>query len=546
MLLTDESSLSKNRLISVILSHFSITNHRQAVLFFAVSFSILAVFSGAVRLFGLWFTNQIAFGVGTDLSSLAYKNSLFQPYHKQINRNSGGVISAISTKINSVIYMTLIPALTLLSSVFLVGIVMFALFVANPVAAFSVLTVVLIIYTGLAVISNRKLSEDGCLIADGSTQVVKTMQEGLRGVRDVILSGCHNYYLEEYRQADGRLRSAQARSAFISSSPRLIVESISFVVIAFTAYFFTRQNDFVKTAIPFIGTLILGAQRLLPIVQQAHASRSAIISGHASLIDVIKLLDQTENKFCCIKSYLLKENGFSIVLSDVWFRYDDNGPWVMKSLSLEIEKGGRIGLIGVTGSGKTTFVDVVMGLLRPDKGCVIVNNQVLDDNNFNQWHKVIGHVPQTVFLTDRSMAENIAFGVSKDLIDFEKLYNASKQAQIYDVINAMPNKFETCAGELGVKLSGGQRQRIAIARALYRDVSVLILDEATSALDQGTEKDVMESIDSMGKDMTMIIIAHRIDTLKNCNKIVEIEQGSVSWIGSFDEFKKRTEHRNGN
>jgi len=226
----------------------------------------------------------------------------------------------------------------------------------------------------------------------------------------------------------------------------------------------------------------------------------------------------------------------SIKLEELAFRYEESAPWVLKGVDFEIEKGTTVGFIGTTGSGKSTLLDVIMALLHPTKGRMRVDDDVITDKNHRGWQSHIAHIPQEVFLSDSTVAENIAFGVSATEIDYSLVEKAAIKAQIHETIVAWDKQYHTQVGERGVRLSGGQRQRIGIARALYKQVDVLILDEATSALDNETELAVMKSIYNTDNDITVIIVAHRLTTLKGCKRIVELEDGKIKRIGSPEEI----------
>jgi ATP-binding cassette subfamily B protein len=228
------------------------------------------------------------------------------------------------------------------------------------------------------------------------------------------------------------------------------------------------------------------------------------------------------------------ENSFS--LQNIQFRYNDDTPWVLDNISLEIKKGSRIGLIGATGSGKSTTLDLIMGLLEPSKGSLVVDNRIIDDSLIRSWRRTVAHVPQSIFLADSSIAENIAFGVLPDQIDMDRVKKAASKAMISDFIESRKYNYNEIVGERGVRLSGGQRQRIGIARALYKKANIIIFDEATSALDNETEEIVMETIRNLGNDLTLIIVAHRLTTLKDCTKIIELQNGKISRTGSFQDI----------
>jgi ATP-binding cassette subfamily B protein len=311
---------------------------------------------------------------------------------------------------------------------------------------------------------------------------------------------------------------------------------MSMILVAAIAYLLTQGDGGIAEAVPVLGALALGAQRMLPAMQSAYAAWVTIIGDVQSLSDVTELLDQPmPRELDQLRINSLDFND-SIVMDGVAFRYGRNGPWVLEGVDLQIKKGTRVGLIGVTGAGKSTLLDIVMGLLLPSKGLLKIDGQTISPENQRAWQACIAHVPQSIFLTDRSIEENIAFGVEPHLIDRKRVLMAAAQAQIHDTIESWVHGYKTVVGERGIRLSGGQRQRIGIARALYKRADVLILDEATSALDSDTESAVMEAIEALNRNLTVIIIAHRISTLRDCDQIVEIGSGSVKRIGNYRAF----------
>jgi ATP-binding cassette subfamily B protein len=243
--------------------------------------------------------------------------------------------------------------------------------------------------------------------------------------------------------------------------------------------------------------------------------------------DVLELLDQPLPHYAQQSPSKPISFNQDIRLKNIDFHYNDQVPYILKKIDLTIAKGDRIGFIGKTGSGKSTLVDIIMGLLLPTKGEIYIDNQQITDKNRRSWQAHIAHVSQNIYLADASIEENIAFAVLPENIDHQRVRQAAKQAQISELIEQWPDKYQTFVGERGIRLSGGQRQRIGIARALYKRTDVLIFDEATSALDNETEQAVMEAIDGLDKELTILIIAHRLNTLKGCDKIVEIVDHTV-------------------
>jgi len=505
----------------------------QLILPLTILFGFAAVLAGAMRLLMLWVSTRLAFAAGADLSMDIYRRTLYQPYEVHCARNSSEVINGISTKANGVIYNMILPVLTLISSIVVMIAILIALFFVQPVVALAAFFGFGLIYLSIIFITRKQLLIDSELIARESSAVIKSLQEGLGGIRDVLIDGSQAAYCKIYRDADLPLRRAQGNNQFIAQSPRYALEALGMLLIAFLAFALSQSNHGVASAIPILGALALGAQRLLPVLQQAYSSWINVSGTQASLGDILKFLDQPLPAYA--DDFDLQSMPFKkeISLSRLYFRYRPETSWVLKDLNLTIKKGSRVGFVGTTGSGKSTLLDIVMGLLQPSQGELKIDGTVLTLKNQRSWQTHIAHVPQTIFLADSTVEENIAFGIPKGQINFDKVRDAAKKAQIAHVIDGLPEGYQTHVGERGVRLSGGQRQRIGIARALYKDADVIIFDEATSALDGETEEAVMEAIEGLSKDLTILVIAHRLSTLKTCTQVVDLENGSIKRIGSY-------------
>jgi ATP-binding cassette, subfamily B, bacterial PglK len=512
------------------------TSASQLLFPLTITFGIAALISGSMRLLLLWASTRLSFATGADLSISIYRRTLYQPYSVHVARNSSEVISGISGKANGVIGNIIVPTTNLISSSIMLIAILIALLSLNPVIALAAFGGFGLIYIFIIKITKKQQMLNSKCIANESTQVIKSLQEGLGGIRDVLIDGSQAAYCLIYRNADSPLRKAQGNNAFIGASPRFGIEALGMMLIAVLAYALATQPDGIAKAIPVLGALALGAQRLLPVLQQAYASWSSIQGGQISLRDTLDLLDQPLPAYVDqppAKPLSFKEQ---IDLNNLSFRYTEQSPWVLQDFDLSIPKGSRIGFIGVTGSGKSTLLDIVMGLLAPTDGTLEIDKQAIVTSNNCAWQAHIAHVPQAIYLADSTIEENIAFGVPKEKIDQSRVKQAAQKAQIADIIETWPKKYQTYVGERGIRLSGGQRQRIGIARALYKQADVIIFDEATSALDNETEQAVMQAIENLGKDLTVLIIAHRLTTLKSCTKIVELANGGIKRIGNYQEI----------
>jgi ATP-binding cassette subfamily B protein len=514
---------------------WGITSADQLVLPLTVAFVFAALLAGAIRILLLWVSTRLAFATGPDLGLEVYRRTLYQPYQVHLARNSSEVISGID-KVNNIVFMVLMPLLTLVSSIILFVAIIIALIAIDPMVAFVAAAGFGASYALITLVSRRRLSSNSQRIAYEHTQVVKALQEGLGGIRDVLLDGTQDVYCDIYRRADHPLRRAQGNNSFISQSPRYVIEALGMVLIAALAYALSRQEGGMATALPVLGALALGAQRLLPALQQIYWAWASITGSQASLADTIKLLDQPQpSKVLRAPICPLLFQKY-IQMKGVRFRYAEDGPWVLDELNLVIKKGSRVGFVGSTGSGKSTTLDLLMGLLRPTDGELLIDGQSLSDNQLSAWQRNIAHVPQNIYLADATLAENIAFGVPPSDIDLERVRQVARQAQIADFIESSEQGYQAVVGERGIRLSGGQRQRIGIARALYKQASVLIFDEATSALDNATELSVMESIEGLSSELTILLIAHRLTTVRRCDTIVQLEHGGVVAQGTYEQL----------
>lgn len=505
-----------------------------------IAFGIFTVLAGAMRLILLYVSTRLSFATGSDLSIGMYRKTLYQPYKVHMNRNSSEVIDAVATKANGIIYNTITPFLMLVSSSVMLAIILIAIIWFQPEIAISIFLGFGTIYLFIVLLTKNTLLNSSEKMARYSTKSIKYLQEGLGGIRDILIDGSQEMHCGIYIKNDNALRQAQGSVHFISHSPRYAIETLGIVLILILVYANTRDPSVeMAEIIPILGALALCAQRLLPLLQQSYLGWTTIRGGQFTLSDTLELLNQEmPTHIDSLQDECLKFN-HSITLSDLSFEYGLPGQTILNKINFSINKGGRVGIVGKTGSGKSTLLDILMGLLLPSSGEMSIDGRPLNLGNMRSWQKKIAHVPQSIYLSDSTIAENIAFGVPRDQIDIKKVIIASQLAQINSTIEMLPLKYATLVGERGVRLSGGQRQRIGIARALYKEADVLILDEATSALDEVTEEMVMKSIIEFNQNMTIFIVAHRLTTLKNCSEIIELGLGDIQWAGSYQEMIER-------
>jgi ATP-binding cassette, subfamily B, bacterial PglK len=516
-----------------------LTEPTQLLFPITVAFVVAVLIAGAMRLLLLWSNARLSLATGADLSLSVYRLTLYQPYAVHCSRNSSEVINGISNKIGSSIG-TITNVINTVSSGVMMTFILIALLYVDPLTALVAFGGFGLLYALIIRLTSSRLLTNSQIVARESTNVIKSLQEGLGGIRNLLIDGNQATYCQIYRNADLPLRLAQANNIFIVGSPRFVMEALGMILIAVLSYSLVHQAGGITTAIPILGALALGAQRLLPLLQQVYGACSGILGDQASLQDALELLDQPLPDYADqpVAQRLPFKNNIS--LKQLGFCYNTKPPYVLKQLNFCIAKGARIGFIGVTGSGKSTLLDIVMSLLQPTDGMLEIDGQAVTPGNQRAWQAHIAHVPQAIFLADSSIEENIAFGVSKDQIDHERVRQSAEQAQIANTIESWTNQYQTFVGEHGIRLSGGQRQRIGIARALYKKADVIIFDEATSSLDNETEQAVMQAIEQLSKDLTLLIVAHRLTTLKNCTQIVELGDGAIKRVGSYKDIVNYT------
>jgi ATP-binding cassette subfamily B protein len=502
-----------------------------------IIFALAAIFSGVSRFILMWAQNRFSSAVGSDLSDGIYKAVIYQPYSMHLARNSSEVITAIFNKVDMVVREFLFPVLTIASSIFMMLAILVIVLAIQPVVAFLAFSSFGGVYLSVIFITKKQLGKDSLEVSLSSDKLLKLLSESLEGIRDVIIDSSQRGYRKDFNAADYKLRRAKANIQIIANAPRYTIESFGMLMVAVFAYWLSQQPGGLLASIPMLGALALAAQRLLPVLQQSYAAWACIKGAHDSLQDVLNLLPEVDNQTDVEVPRTPLPFEQSISLDAVSFRYGPDAPWVLQNVRLNILKGSRIGIMGATGSGKSTMLDILMGLLTPNEGAFLVDGVEVTAANSRNWQANIAHVPQLIFLSDASVAENIAFGVPYSDIDFDRVRRAAEKAQMSSVIESWTNGYNTPVGERGVFLSGGQRQRIAIARAFYKEAKVIILDEATSALDGKTELEVMKAVEGLGKEITLIVIAHRLNTLKVCDTVIEVENGVIAKSGSYNSIR---------
>lgn len=496
---------------------------KHIVLLASLLFGLSTLIATIVRLSNLWANNQLVAAIGSDLSIDSFRRTLYQPYESHIQMNSSILITSMTVHISrSVSAFSNVLQMALASVV--ATFIFCGLLYFNWQITFSSAFTITVIYVILGYTSRKTLHFNSGSISNLSKKQVKSIQESLGSIRDVILDGNQDLFLRQYSAFDRVKRLKQAKNSFLAGFPRFVIESFGILLITAIGAYLALSTKSNIAIVPTLGVIALGAQRLLPSLQQIYSGWCNLKTFTADLDGLCKLLDQQlPNNLGKFDPIMFKR---SLRFANISFSYGTNSHKILNNVNVEFMSGECIGIIGSTGSGKSTFVDLLMGLLKPSTGQFYVDGiniyEKPESKKLLKWRASIAHVPQSIYLCDSSILENIAFGSPKDEIDFYRVVQSAKKAKIHDYIETMPEGYKSLVGERGIRLSGGQRQRIGIARALYKNANVLILDEATSALDDATEKSVMESINELGDELTIFMIAHRQSTLSKCDRVFKL------------------------
>jgi ABC-type multidrug transport system fused ATPase/permease subunit len=502
----------------------------------AIVFISLFIFSGLIRLLLTKVSQALTFNIAHDLSVIGFAKLIRQPYPYYVERHSGEALSQFE-KLHTVTFTVLLSGIQALISSVMAVLLIALLVVLNPFVALVSGVVLIGAYLLFSLMVRGLLSRNSIVGSHHGELRVKRVQEALGGIRDILLDRSQAVFEREYAQSSNLIRKILASNSFISMAPRIMIETVGMVMIGAYAWYLSSQPGGVTGAIPILGALALGAQRLLPLLQQSYNGWSNFLGNRQNVFDVVALL---ELEVRVLPPPGSDESVFnrSVRFARLGFSYRSGGP-VLHDIDFTIARGERIGIAGTTGSGKSTLMDLLLGLLEPSEGQILIDDRPLDDCLRAAWQAEIAHVPQAIYLIDDTMAMNIAFGVSADEVNAERVAKAARSAGIADYIDGLPEGYETRTGERGVRLSGGQRQRIGIARALYKNARVLVFDEATSALDTRTEEGVMASIAALGGDITIVMIAHRLTTLKDCDRVIRLEGGRIERIAERGDAMKK-------
>jgi ATP-binding cassette, subfamily B, bacterial PglK len=508
----------------------------------AMGFLFLGVFFASLILKALnqWVQMRFSKIRVHSVGSRLLKGYLSQPYEWFLSRHTSKLSTTILSEVNQVISKSLLPAIQMVAQIIVVVALVVVLLVIDPVLAVSATLVLGGAYAVIYMVVRGPLFRFGQRRYFANRDRFRVTQETLGGVKDVKVGCLEQNMLERFMRPSFRTANEEVKASIVNMLPGHFMQAVVFGGVVGVLLYLKQTYGSMAGALPVLSAFAFAAYRLLPALQQifrhitSMRSNSAALNGLIAEIRSLETVPDSRLQEPRTRFSELKE---SIELVDIQYSYPAASELALKRVSLTINAKERIGLVGSSGSGKTTTVDVMLGLLSPAAGNMFVDGVKITPENVRQWQRSIGYVPQHIFLADETIAANIAFGMKLKEIDRDSVIRAAKMANLHEFITTrLPEGYDTEVGERGVRLSGGQRQRIGIARALYHDPDVLILDEATSALDNQTEKAVMEAVDKLANQKTIVLIAHRLSTVRQCDRIYMLSDGKVAAEGRFEEL----------
>ncbi|MDC0352562.1 ABC transporter ATP-binding protein/permease [Candidatus Pelagibacter sp.] len=537
--LTSPDIIETNKFLNIMFQKskiFGIENNQDFIFVLGLSVFLLLVLSLSMRATTAYFQIRFVQMREYSISKRLVEGYLNQPYSWFLNRHSADIGKNILSEVSGIIGSGIKPILEIIAKGIVAISIITLLVLTNPKLAFIVgfslgSTYIIIFY-----FIKNYLNKIGKKRFISNELRFKSIMEAFGAAKEVKLGRLEEIYIKRFSDPAYIYAKSQSSAFVFSQFPRFILEAVAFGGVLLLILFMMRQSGNFNSALPILSLYVFAGYRLMPALQQIYSAFTQVtFIGPAleKLYEEIKSLKTFDKK----KNNTILPFNKEVSLKEVNYNYPNSSRTALKNINLNIPVNSKVGLVGTTGSGKTTTVDIILGLLEPQKGTLEVDGQIITKDKISSWQKYIGYVPQHIYLADDTVASNIAFGVQPDHISMKAIEKASKIANLHEfVINELPKKYETTIGERGIRLSGGQRQRIGIARALYHNPNLLILDEATSALDNQTEKAVMDAVNNLKNDRTIIIIAHRLSTVKNCDKIFMLDKGQLKHEGTFEEL----------
>ncbi len=526
--LGNPETIETNKYLNAVYSYFGFEDKDSFLIFLGFFALFMLLASATVRSVTSYakfrFANLRRHSIGQKL----LKKYLHQPYSFFLSRNSSDVSKVILSETDIVIGQIILPALTLLTYAILTITLVVFLVIVEPVLALILAIIFGVFYVVMYITVRKYLGQIGQKRAKANAKRFKITAETIGGIKDLKVLGREKIYLDSFKKPSYEFSHYSSISSTLSEVPQFLVEVIAFgALLSIAMYALSSDGTNIGTILPVLGLYALGALKLKPAVNGVYSSMTKMKFGVPALDNIIEDLKESDVSVEIKNDYKRLNFQDALKLQNLNFIYPNTTSSALKDINISIQANTTVGIIGTTGAGKSTLVDIILGLLSPTSGSIIVDGEELTNTNIRQWQNSIGYVPQSIFLADDTIASNIAFGIEKDDIDMAQVEKVAKMAQVHEFVSKLENSYDTIIGERGVRLSGGQRQRLGIARALYHNPELLVLDEATSALDNQTEAEVMKAIDNMSGSKTIIMIAHRLSTVERCDKIIKLENGKI-------------------
>ena len=521
-------------IVSEVSNFIGITTQKQLIIGSLVAIVIVYFVKAVFLLYSGWIQSKLTAGLKVNISQKLFTTYMRQTYVFHLQRNSAQLIRNVTDEVFYLV-LSIAAVLSLISEFLIIVGIGVMLFIVEPLGLISIIVTVTLFGSLFYVLTRGGTLELGEQRQFHTFQVLQHLQQGIGGFKDATLLGREENFIKQYVHHSSALARVEVVYGVLMALPRHMFELLAVMVLSifiFVLLFFLDKNA--DVIIPSLGVFVMAAFKIMP-------SANKIIGNVQSLRFGLPVINRIYDEMLLpIKESshnqdIQKKLTNNIHIKDVDFQYSESSDSAIYAVNININDGSVVGFIGPSGAGKSTLINVILGLLKPVKGQVLVNEMDIQ-NNMRGWQNRIGYVPQSIYLTDDTLKNNIAFGIPEGEIDIQLVNDAISQSQLKEFVEDLPQGIETMVGENGVRLSGGQRQRIGIARALYHHPSVLVLDEATSALDSVTESEVMDTIESLHGNKTIIIIAHRMSTLKNCDHIYKLKNGTIIDQGSFDKM----------
>lgn len=545
-LVSNPTLVESHQLLGKVYKASGFSTSGDFIFWIGVGVLVLMLGSALVSILTVWRLALFSNSIGTEMGVRLYRYYVHQNWLFHSTGSSAQLTNQIATETSRVTNEILNPLMQMNAKIVLTVFMLTGLFVFNPKVTFVAVLIIFVAYILLYRIVRTRFAENGKRISEIATRRYKLMAEGFGGIKDLLLLGRQYDFIQRFDSSSKRLAISQATNQSLAQAPRYFMELVAYsAVVLLVLYLQKNYEGNLQQILPILAVYALAGFKLLPALQNIYMNVAAIKGGMAAFESVRKDLVNSQHQV--LSPRMQSEDSvrhpirlnMAIELRNITFTYPDKPNPALKEFNLVIPVNKTIGLVGSSGSGKSTSIDMLLGLIQPDQGQLIIDGIPMEPVQLRAWQDNLGFVPQSIFLSDASILENVAFGLAIEAIDIQRVRQAITLAHLDDFVASLPDGLDTRIGERGVQLSGGQRQRIGIARALYQDAGVLIFDEATSALDGITEKLIMDAIHDFSGTKTIVVVAHRLKTVEKCDIIYFIDHGQVVDFGTFDELKSK-------